>query len=179
MEWIPPKGISALVGLNGSGKSWWIKRFKTEFDLVFPAPGSERHKFYHRAMEDAFPADAVRARGAGSEAFSILLGAVSLVKNGSIVAIDEPETSLHPHAIRVLIREAARFADQHDLSIVMATHSPVVLNALTSSDYNQAAAWQIFTVRRGEVPVQITVTHDPDWLAQFSLGDLFMQGELD
>ncbi len=48
----------------------------------------------------------------------------------SIVLIDEIETSLHPRAQRRLIRDLAELCREHDLQIVVTTHSPYVLAEL-------------------------------------------------
>lgn len=49
---------------------------------------------------------------------------------GSLVLIDEIETSLHPRAQRRLIRDLAEMCRERDLQIVVTTHSPYVLAEL-------------------------------------------------
>ncbi len=67
-------------------------------------------------------------QGAGEIAAAELLA--SGYRNTSLVLIDEVETSLHPRAQRRLIRDLARIAGEHDLQIILTTHSPYVLEEL-------------------------------------------------
>src|SRR5207248_3307637 len=62
------------------------------------------------------------------------LCAVASGVSGSVVTIDEPENALHPHAIRSLIESSRQWARKQDLTIVLATHSPVVLNQFRGDD---------------------------------------------
>lgn len=49
---------------------------------------------------------------------------------GSLVLIDEIETSLHPRAQRRLVRDLAELCRERDLQIIVTTHSPYVLAEL-------------------------------------------------
>lgn len=52
---------------------------------------------------------------------------------GGVVAIDEPETGLHPYALRRLVEVARGIARQRDLTVVFSTHSPALLDELTGA----------------------------------------------
>lgn len=86
-----------------------------------------------------------------------------------LVTIDELETSLHPHAIKVLVAAFRRWAEQHDMRIVLATQSETVLDQFRDAPEN------IFVMEgKQEVsPRRLTELFGADWLSQFSLGDLF------
>lgn len=86
-----------------------------------------------------------------------------------LVTIDELETSLHPHAIRVLIAAFRRWAKDHDLRIVLATQSETVLDQFHDDP------GQIFVIEPNQPssPRALTDMFDAEYLSQFSLGDLF------
>ena len=64
------------------------------------------------------------------------LCAVASITQTGLVTIDELETSLHPHAIRVLIAAFRRWAKEHDLRIVLATQSETVLGQFHDNPEN-------------------------------------------
>lgn len=97
-----------------------------------------------------------------------LCGVASAEENG-IVTLDEMETSLHPHAIRVLIAAFRRWAEIRKLRIVLATQSETVLDQFRDEPE------KIFVIEpKQEVsPQPLTELFGAEWLSQFSLGDLF------
>lgn len=98
------------------------------------------------------------------------LAAVAGAKPGSLVAFDELENQLHPHAIRSLIAAMRQQADERDLTIVLTTHSPVVLNEFKGQEdrvYVLESGWS------GSLPVPLDTMHDEGWLNHFALGDLY------
>ena len=99
--------------------------------------------------------------------------AVAGAEPGAIVALDDVENSLHPYAIRKLIEAFREWADEHDLSVCLATHSPVVLDEFKEEPE------KIFVMEQGreKLPVPVTELYDPEWLAHFSLGRLYAQGD--
>ena len=101
------------------------------------------------------------------------LCAVASAAPGSLVAIDEVENSLHPFAIRKLIEAFREWAEEHDLTVCLATHSPVVLDQFKEDPEN------IFVMEPGQptLPVRLTDLNDREWLAHFSLGDLYTHGD--
>lgn len=99
------------------------------------------------------------------------LAAVAGARPGSIVTFDEVENQLHPHAIRSLLAAMRSRAEERDLTIVVTTHSPVVMN-----DFRDELD-QVFTLERApgseSVPTPITALHSEAWLAQARLGALY------
>ncbi len=94
------------------------------------------------------------------------LSAVASAPPGSILSIDEIENSLHPHAIRSILRSMQRWSDEQRLAIVIATHSPVVLNEINERDRI------LVTEHVGDrFPVRLDEHPNSDWLAHFSVGD--------
>jgi predicted ATPase len=101
------------------------------------------------------------------------LTAVAGADDGAVVAIDEMENQLHPHAIRALLEAMREIADERRLTILLTTHSPVLMNAFR--DHPE----QLYVMEEGAatLPVRLDKLHDPDWLAHFELGDLYERME--
>ncbi len=101
------------------------------------------------------------------------LAAVASTEPACAVAIDEVENGLHPYAIRALIDAMRRWAEQTGISIVLATHSPVVLDQFKEEPDH------LFVMESGRepLPIRLDEMHDPEWLAHFSLGDLYAHDE--
>jgi hypothetical protein len=97
------------------------------------------------------------------------LCAVASVPANGLVTIDELETSLHPHAIRVLIAAFRRWAKEHNLRIVLATQSETVLDQFRDEPENIF----VMEAKQETSPQPLTEMFGADWLKQFSLGDLF------
>lgn len=159
---------------------------------------AHRHAFVHEGLKAAFPGvysdldfDAgqtisVRVYRPGDEtpnpisheangliAMLLLLAQVAATHQGGVVAIDEPETSLHPYAIRRFVRLSRAWATRYALSIVLTTHSPVLLDEFNS------APERIFVLERGRetLPVRLDELRDRKWLANYTLGELYTGGE--
>jgi predicted ATPase len=97
------------------------------------------------------------------------LTAIASAEPGSVVAIDQIEDSLHPEVIRCLLGCARRWAARHRLRVLLATHSPVVLDDLREEPDH------VFVMQPGAetLPVRVDEMFDAGWLAQFSLGSLY------
>ncbi|MBK6848829.1 MAG: ATP-binding protein [Proteobacteria bacterium] len=99
------------------------------------------------------------------------LTAVAGALDGSLVAFDEVENHLHPHAIRSLIAAMRQQAEERNLTIVLTTHSPVVLNQFV------CAPEQVYVLDRADpdlpMPARMSDLHNEDWLAQSKLGTLY------
>ena len=102
------------------------------------------------------------------------LTAVAGARTGGIVAFDEVENQLHPHAIRTLLSAMRERALTGDLTIVLTTHSPVVMNEFK---HHEDQFFVIEPHKGGKVPVPLIEAYDPEWLAHFSLGDLYEREE--
>ncbi|MEM9456488.1 MAG: AAA family ATPase [Myxococcota bacterium] len=97
------------------------------------------------------------------------LCALASCPRGGLVTFDEIETSLHPRAIRVLVEACRSWASKHDLRVVIATQSQTVL------DQFREEPSQVFVLEPGQEvsPQSLTDLFSPEYLSQFSLGDLF------
>lgn len=92
------------------------------------------------ALTDADPnreVPVISHRGAPYSGFHSGAGEITMVEllqtpmpAGSLVLIDEVETSLHPRVQRQLIRDLAVLCRERDLQVILTTHSPFVLEEL-------------------------------------------------
>ncbi len=87
----------------------------------------------------------------------------------SFVAIDDFENYLHPFAIRSLIESIRAWGERRDLCVLLVTHSPVVLDEFRS----QPEQVFVMDLDPPNKPIPLDVLRDPEWLAHFSLGNLY------
>lgn len=77
----------------------------------------------HRGYSEAYA-------GSGEFAAIMLVKAISRAPEGSLILLDEPETSLHPGAQRELMRYVARQCVSKKLQVILATHAPAIVEEL-------------------------------------------------
>jgi hypothetical protein len=101
------------------------------------------------------------------------LTAVAGAPKGSLVAIDDFGNDLHPYAIRELTQAFRDWAEERDLTVCLASHSPVLLDEFKEDP------GAVFVMEHGleKRPVPLTELYETDWLARFSLGRLYEHGE--
>jgi predicted ATPase len=101
------------------------------------------------------------------------LAAVASTERGGIVALDDPENGLHPYAIKRLLAAMREWADDKDLTILLATHSPMLLDQFRDDPEHL----YVMEPGREVLPVRLDQVRDRAWLARFSLGDLYKAGD--
>jgi predicted ATPase len=99
------------------------------------------------------------------------LCAIASTPDHGALAIDEPENGLHPYAIRTLLDLMRARAESKDVTVLLATHSPVVLNTFNTEPE------RIYIMEPGHerLPIALTEHSNPEWLAHFALGDLYSE----
>jgi predicted ATPase len=136
-------------------------------DLEFLAAGQTvTVQFFFRGLQQ--PVEAYSAPH-GLLVTLLHLCAIASTPDHCAVAIDEPENGLHPYAIRTLMDLARARAAARDLTILLATHSPVVLNTFNTEPE------RVYIMEPGHevLPIALSEHSNPEWLAHFSLGDLY------
>ena len=149
-DWVMAEVRRAFPGIAGT----------VEFDRGIPylfGPGAKD------AAEGLLPSRVADGHLTGLLHLTAVAGAV----NGSLIAFDEMENQLHPHAIRTILSAFQQQVEERELTIILTTHSPVVLNELADSPE------RIHVLQGGRGPTTLDRIHDPSWLAHFSLGDLY------
>lgn len=138
-------------------------------DMDFEAAGQAvTARFYRPGVQDPVPAFYAPN---GLLLGLIHLAAVAAAPPGGVLGIDEFENGLHPFAIRRLIDRLRLRADELGLTVLLTTHSPVVLDAF---DARPEAVYVLEHAEPcGGVLVPLVDHSDPNWLAHFSLGRLY------
>lgn len=161
------------------------RRFGNRFDWVLKQvqrsfPGIVSDIEFHNGRAAFYPADAVSSDdtlSASAMADGLLVGllvltAVAAMPDGGIVAFDEFENHLHPYAIRSLLASMRERAAECNLTVILTTHSPILMNAF----HEHPEQFYVIDRRQaGPQPIRLTDLHDADWLSAFSLGDLYDQ----
>jgi len=99
------------------------------------------------------------------------LTAVAGARPESVIGLDEMENQLHPHAIRVILQAMRELAEERSLTVILTTHSPVLMNEFR----DEPEHFYVTEVGRVPTPARLVDLHDPRWLSQFALGDLYEQ----
>lgn len=101
------------------------------------------------------------------------LTAVAGASEGTLIAIDDFGNDLHPYAIRKLTEAFRDWAEERNLIVCLASHSPVLLDEFREQPES------VFVMEHGreDRPVSLTELYDSDWLSRFSLGRLYEHGE--
>lgn len=107
----------------------------------------------------------------------VLLCDIASANEGGVVAIDEPENGLHPYALRAFLRKANQWANRHHVTVLLATHSTVLLDEF-SGNPNSVYVMKAPPGGEATIPTRLDQLCDREWLEGFKLGDLYEQGEI-
>jgi predicted ATPase len=148
--------------------------FGDEFEeLVFPPASDQRIQLRIR-WKSLRTEQSARDLSDGTLRFLFLLTALTSPSPAPLVAIDEPETGLHPGMLPILAEHAIDASKR--TQIILTTHSPQLLDAFTDAQPNT-------TVVRWKNGQTQLINLEPDrlakWLKEYSLGSLFKSGELE
>jgi len=142
------------------------------YDLSFTTSGPRTHALFQpRLGATVLP---ISAAPNGIIVGLLHLAAVICSESQVQIAIDEFENSLHPHAIRSIIRSIREWSEGKSLEVALCTHSPVVLDCFNKEKEN------IFVMEPGEEvqPCRLTDLGSLDWLAAFSAGQIYADEEV-
>lgn len=110
----------------------------------------------------------------GTLRFLFLLTVLASSYPPPVIAIDEPETGLHPAMLPIIAEYAVDAAMR--AQVILTTHSPQLLDAFTDKNPTTTVTkWQ-----DGETVLQNLSGDDlAYWLKEYTLGTLFKSGELE
>ncbi len=110
----------------------------------------------------------------GTIRFLFLMTVLCNPEPPSLIAIDEPETGLHPSMFPIIAEYAAEASTR--TQVVFSTHSPQFLDAF--SDFNPTTT--VTTWQDGETKIKnLDGEALKEWLKHYSLGTLFLSGDLE
>jgi predicted ATPase len=110
----------------------------------------------------------------GTIRFLLLIAILANPEPFELIAIDEPETGLHPSMLPIVAEYARQAADRGQ--VILTTHSPQLLDAFG----NEPPTTTVSRTVDGET--QLSVIDGDElkrWLEEFSMGALFRSGELE
>ena len=106
--------------------------------------------------------------------FLFLLAVLANPSPPSLIAIDEPETGLHPSMLPI-VAEYARDAAERT-QVILTTHSPEFLDAFG----DDVPPTTVAECRDGETDLRVLSGGQLDyWLRQYTLGELYRYNELE
>lgn len=148
--------------------------FGDDFDeLVFP-PASDQKIQLRVRWKTLKREQSANELSDGTLRFLFLLTVLASPSPAPIIAIDEPETGLHPSMLPLIAEYAIDAATRSQ--VILTTHSPQFLDAFgTTRPTTTVAKWE-----NGATILQTLRDEDLDyWLKEYSLGTLFRSGELE
>lgn len=142
-------------------------------ELVFPPAADQRIQLrvrWRSLQREQSAADL----SDGTLRFLFLLTVLGSPSAAPLIAIDEPESGLHPSMLPIIVEYAAEAA--RNSQVVFTTHSPSLLDAFRQTiPATSVACWE-----DGQTVLK-TISGDTlaYWLKEYTLGHLFTSGELE
>lgn len=148
--------------------------FGNDFEeLVFPPASDQRIQMRVRWKSLKREQSAAELSD-GTLRFLFLLTVLASPSPAPIIAIDEPETGLHPSMLPLVAEYAVDAATRSQ--VILTTHSPQFLDAFVGTKPTTTVA----TWENGETLLNTLKGEKLDyWLKEYSLGALFKSGELE
>jgi predicted ATPase len=147
--------------------------FEDYEELIFPPAADQRVQLRLRWRSLKTEQSAANLSD-GTLRFLILVAILANPDPGSLIAIDEPETGLHPRMLSILAELAQEASER--TQVVFTTHSPQLLDAFTGEPPTTTVAeWTDGETRLTNVDGEELRR----WLSKYSLGSLFRSGELE
>jgi Predicted ATPase len=142
-------------------------------ELVFPPASDQRIQLRIRWKSLKREQSAAELSD-GTLRFLFLLTVLASPSPAPIIAIDEPETGLHPSMLPIVAEYAVDASTRSQ--VILTTHSPQFLDAFAGTrPTTTIAKWQ-----DGETVLQTLKGEALEyWLKEYSLGALFKSGELE
>lgn len=148
--------------------------FGNDFEeLIFPPASDQRIQMRVRWKSLRREQSAAELSD-GTLRFLFLLTVLASPSPAPIIAIDEPETGLHPSMLPLVAEYAVDAAMRSQ--VILTTHSPQFLDAFAGTQPTTTVA----TWENGETILKtLQGRHLEYWLKEYSLGALFTSGELE
>jgi predicted ATPase len=142
-------------------------------ELVFPPASDQRIQLRIRwsSLEQEQSAADLSD---GTLYFLLLMAILNNPNPPGLIAIDEPETGLHPSMLPVIAEHAVEASQQ--AQVIFTTHSSSFLDAFHGAKpVTTVARWH-----KGETLLKVLDGEDLEyWLRSYTLGSLYASGELE
>jgi predicted ATPase len=148
--------------------------FSDDFDeIVFP-PAADRRIQLRLRWRSLQHEQSAADLSDGTLRFLFLLAALANPSPPPLIAIDEPETGLHPSMLPI-VAEYARDAAQRT-QVILTTHSPELLDAFGNDPPTTTVAeW-----KDGQTMLRVLAgDHLAYWLKKYTMGELYRSRELE
>jgi predicted ATPase len=148
--------------------------FGSDFEeLVFPPAADQRIQLrlrWRSLKREQSAADL----SDGTLRFLLLLAILASPDPAPLIAIDEPETGLHPSMFPIIAEYAVDASER--AQVILSTHSPEFLSAFKDTiPTTSVVRWQ-----DGQTRIDILDGNElKGWLQEYSLGAMFRSGELE
>jgi len=150
--------------------------FGEEFEeLIFPPAAAQRIQFGVRwkSLKREQPAADLSD---GTLRFLLLLAVLCAPKPAPLIAIDEPETGLHPSMLPIIAEYAAEASKR--TQIIFTTHSPAFLDVF--KEISPQPTITVVDWVQGKTELGIRSGEELEhWLQHYTLGEMFRSGELE
>ena len=142
-------------------------------ELVFP-PASDQRTQLRIRWRSLQRAQSAAELSDGTLRFLFLLSVLASPDPAPVIAIDEPETGLHPSMLPIIAEFAVEASRK--TQVFLTTHSPQLLDAFTGT----RPTTTVVTREAGETRlVRLDETELNRWLEEYTLGSLHQSGELE
>lgn len=149
--------------------------FGTEYEELIFRPAAEQRIELGVRWRSLKTVQTAASLSDGTLRFLLMIAILANPKPGELMAIDEPETGLHP-SMFPLVAELAAGAAERGAQVILTTHSPQFLDAFGEKPPTTTVAeWS-----DGETRLSVLDEEELSrWLEHYSLGAMFRSGELE
>lgn len=150
-----------------------LRNVNTQFrELVFSQPTGSKTLL---ALKEKNLARAITVEhiSDGTLRFLLLLSILYNPNRGKLICLDEPEIGLHPDMIQ-MIGEGIKYAAQDGTQMIVATHSPLLLNCFELEDL------RIFEKNENNITTISRKSEEDfaEWEGEFLLGQMWLRGQI-
>lgn len=148
--------------------------FGSDFEELIFAPAADQHIQLRIRWKSLQREQSAADMSDGTLRFLFLLAVLASPEAAPLIAIDEPETGLHPSMLPIVAEYAAEAARR--TQVIFSTHSPQFLDAFGRTKLTTTVVgWE-----DGETKLKTFTEPDlREWLKEYSLGNLYLSGGLE
>jgi predicted ATPase len=143
-------------------------------ELVFP-PAADQHIQLRIRWKSLRTEQSAANLSDGTLRFLLLIAIFATPNPGDVIALDEPETGLHPSMLPIVAELAAEAAQR--TQVILSTHSADLLDAFSEVSVPTTT---VASVVDGETHLSVVDGKELErWLEKYRLGALMRSGELE